>query len=234
MNEMIKGMQNYVTSEQYFIDARKWYNSKYIHPLSHRSIVACSASVGVLLLVFIFLTIQSLLPLTKQLKYSIFVNSLSQQSAQVTKADQVANNPLLSIAQILIEDYIKSREQYTYDKLDSQMQYVQKTSTRMVFKKYFDYFSMDNVDSPVIRYQKEAQRKIFIDGIKFLDNNHAEVKFTSTATDATNKIFENISWLSFISFETDDIVLNKPAESAFNFVVTDYKIQMLGDKNAKN
>jgi type IV secretion system protein VirB8 len=234
MDDIIRGMQKYVSDGQYFTDARKWYNSKYIHPLSHRSIIACVVVVALLLLASVSNNIHSLLPLKRQLKYSISVNSLGQQSAQVTKADQIPDRPLLSVAQILLGDYVKSREQYSYAKLDSQMQYVQKISTRMVFKQFHDYLSTDNTESPVLRYQKEATRSINIDHVKFLDDNHAEVRFTSTGTDATNKVFEHISWLSSISFEIDDIVLNKQSDSAFNFIITDYRVQMLDDLNAQN
>lgn len=234
MNDTIHGMREYINSGQYFVDSRQWYNNKYINPLSHRSIIACLAAVTVLLVMLVCLNIQLLLPLTRQLKYSISVNSLGQQSAQITKANQVPDHPLLSIAQILLGDYIKSREQYSYPKLDNQMKYVQNTSTRMVFKKFYDYLSMDNPESPVLRYQKEAQRSIIIDNIQFLDANHASVRFTSVGKDATNKIFEHISWLATISFEIDDIALHKPAESTFNFIVTDYRVKMLGNKNVTN
>ncbi len=39
MDPLTNAIQEYIKSGEYFIDARKWYNFKYILPLSHRSLL---------------------------------------------------------------------------------------------------------------------------------------------------------------------------------------------------
>ena len=231
MDDIARGMREYIDSGNYFIDARTWYNNKYIRPLCHRSIVACLLFILLVLIVVIALNIQSLFPMSKQLRYVISLNTLQQQSAKITKANQVANNPVLSIAHILLTDYVTVRERYKYTQLSQQIKYVQNVSTRAVFKEFYYYLGMDNPESPVLRYQKEAERAIVVSDVKFLDNNNAEIHFTSKGQDITRNVFENMSWVAYISFEIDNITLGKPTGSPFHFVITGYRVQMLGKEN---
>lgn len=234
MDEILRGLRDYVNSGEYFTEARKWYNAKYLHPLSYRSMALCAATLFVLLAAVMAMNLKSLFPLVRMLQYSITVDGKGDQSAVVMKANQVANNPLHSILEIMLSDYVKTREEYDYNSLAVQMEYVKNTSTRLVFKRFYNYLSIDNPDSPVLRYQKDAKRTVAINSIKFVDDSSADVTFTSEARDGTNQLFENMVWVASVNFDSDGIKLHAPNDTPFNFVVMEYKLKLVGDKNAKS
>lgn len=223
----------YINNGEYFIDSRKWYFNKYVSPLAHRSMLLGMATLFILLIVIIAISINSLLPLKRSLKYIIFVEGTTDQSAVVKKADDVKNDPLKSILKIMVEDYVIKREKYNYDDLQSQIKYLHTTSTRTTFTQFYNYLNIDNPSSPILRYQNEVKRNIVITNTVFLDDSRVEVYFTSTAI-AEGKVFENLSWIAQISIDADQINLSAPPNSKFHFVVTDYKLKLVGDSNAKN
>lgn len=223
----------YVNSGEYFKDARKWYSNKYIVPLAHRSTLFGIVLLLILLLIMLAININSLLPLERSLKYIISVQGDQDQNAIVTKADAIPNAPLASVLKIMLEDYVIKRERYDYNNLQDQMQYIHNTSTRTTFSQFYNYLNIDNPNSPVLRYQDELKRNIIITSTKFLDNSHAQISFISKAV-ADGKVFENLSWVADIAFDSDQINLSAPSNSKFHFIITDYKLKLVGENHAKN
>lgn len=229
---MRDGIREYINSGAYFLDARKWYYNKYITPIAHRSISIIFTSLIILLLIVLAININSLLPITRQLKYAIAVTGGEEKVARVHNANSIANDPMKSILRIMIEDYVLQRERYNYEKLEKQIKYVHKTSNRVSFNRFYNYLNIDNPNSPVLRYQKEAKRFIEIQNLNFITDNSAEVFFTSNALDNKGNSFENLSWVAFVNFDSDGINLNLPNGTDFRFIITDYKLKLVGDNNA--
>lgn len=229
---MQDGIREYVNSGQYFLDARKWYYHKYITPISHRSIFLVLISLGILILVTVAININVLLPITKQLKYAIFITDGTDKSASVHNANSVKNDPLRSILKIMIQDYVLQREKYNYENLERQIKYVHKRSNRVSFNNFYNYLNIDNPNSPVLRYQQEARRFITIKQVDFIDDYSAEVHFLSKAIDNKGNTFEDLSWIVLLNFDSGNINLNLPNGTDFRFIVTDYKLKLVGDNNA--
>lgn len=229
---MQDGIREYINSGAYFLDARKWYYNKYITPVAHRSILLIFTSIGILLLIVLAINIQSLLPITRQLKYAIAVTSGADKVARVHNASSIANDPIRSILKIMIEDYVLQRERYNYEMLERQIKYVHTTSNRVSFNRFYNYLNIDNPNSPVLRYQKEGKRFIKIQDVKFIGDNSAEVSFTSSALDNKGNSFEDLSWVAFVIFDADKINLALPNGTDFRFIITDYKLKLVGDNNA--
>ncbi len=231
MDNIVRALREYVNSGEYFTEARKWYHDKYITPLCFRSMAMCFVVFALLMLSILGSNIHYLLPLVKYLEYSITIDGgKAENGARIIKADSISNNPLQSISKILLEDYVKIRERYSYGNLEEQFRYVKATSSRLVFKRFDNYLSIDNQDSPVLRYQRDGHRIIVVNDVKFIDSNTAEVTFDSETKDASNQIFESMSWIATIDFESDQIKLGQPSDTPFNFVVTDYKLKLIKDK----
>ncbi len=225
-------LREYINSGEYFLDSRKWYYNKYISPISHRSLLLVITSFLLLLLIILAININSLLPLVRQLKYAIYVSGGAEKIANVRHAISM-NTPLNSILKIMIEGYVSQRERYDYTDLEKQIKYVHKTSNRVSFNQFYNYLNIDNTNSPILRYQQEAKRYINITKTVFLDESSAEVHFISTAVDNRGNSFENLSWISTISFDSDKIDLNVPNGTNFRFIITDYKLKLVGDNNAR-
>lgn len=227
-------LKDYIESKEYFKDARNWYNWKYILPLTHRVWSLYLLLAAGIMLVALVININNLLPIKERLTYGVRVVSDTNQGETQAQVIEMKNfsgvgGPNKFIATNLIRNYVDSREIYDYQDIKKQFSYIQNSSTRMVFKKYHSYMSVNNPDSPVMRYQQYAIRKINIDDVRFISDNRALVKFVSIAKDSNGKIFENLSWEAKIGFNMGEVGKKVKSGSRFKFVVTDYKLRLLGE-----
>lgn len=235
MSNLAKSLKPYVASGQYFTDARKWYMSKYIYPISYRSILAIISAISTLAVILLLLITNSLLPLSKQLKYALHYESGSKQlSAKIDKANSIKNNPLLSIASILVKDYIINYEGYNFLELEQQYEYMKNNSTRIVLKEFENNMDTENYNSPVIRYKKEAQRNVLVKQVKMLSARKAEVTFDTIGLDGAGQKFENMRWQAYIEFEVDPINTSAAHKSPYYFIVSKYETKLLRNNSPDN
>lgn len=229
-----EGLREYITSGQYFADARKWYNYKYLSPITHKIWAIYAILILVFMLTTLGVSINKLLPIKQTISYGISVDNQrneAQESANIIQMDANASfTPAQFVAKTLLSNYLVNRESYNYDNLKKQFVNVKNASTRIVFKRFYDYMNIDNADSPVIRYQKYATRSVMINNVTFTSHNDAIINFISIARDSSDKIFENLKWEAHISFNMGDMKTRLPHGSQFDFAVTDYKLKLLGDK----
>ena len=140
MDPILTAVQEYIKSGEYFKDARKWYNFKYIYPLSQRSFLLIICTLLSAVLIGLILNIKDLFPIINQVRYSLSTVS-DQSSANIIKADSIKHDPRASIADIMIKNYLVHREIYDYDNLKDQFIFIQNNSTRIVFRKFYNYMN---------------------------------------------------------------------------------------------
>ena len=145
MEPIYKSLQDYIKSGEYFADAKEWYKYKYIHPFSQRSFILILSAVICALFIGVVININSLFPSVIQVKYSITADTSANKSAQITRANQIENSPLASIIDVLIRNYVLKRESYNYDNLKKQFVYIKNNSTRIVFRRFYNYMNIDYV-----------------------------------------------------------------------------------------
>lgn len=233
MGSEIFPTKEYIESGEYFEDARKWYNFKYLNPLSHRSLLFFTFLIAIAILFSIAINIYSLLPLVKKVRYLISSENIFQASANITHISGVDTDPTVAIAKIMASDYVIKRESYDYDNLKPQFIFVQNSSTRLVFRKFYNFMNIDNALSPIMRYQKYIRKSAQIVSIEYIGSGEVSVVFESQAKSASGEIFENMIWNAKINFEIDNVDSNLPAGSRFKFTVTDYQLKLLKDKIKK-
>lgn len=232
MVAILDSVQEYIKSGDYFKDARKWYNFKYIYPLSQRSFLLIICVFLSIILVGLVINVYRLFPIINQVRYSLKAISY-QSSANIIKADFIKSNPLASIADIIVKNYLTHREEYDYDNLKQQFIFIQNNSTRIVFRKFFNFMNIDNPSSPVMRYQKYIRRSINIISTNYTQQDEAVITFNSIAKNTGGEISEDMIWQATINFEIDDLNLNQSPDSRFNFAVTNYRLKLLQDKMSK-
>jgi type IV secretion system protein VirB8 len=133
----------------------------------------------------------------------------------------------------MVRNYVMQRERYNYDLLKKQFTFIKNNSTRIVFRRFFNFMNIDNPSSPVMQYQKSANRNIKILSADYTDDNNAIVTFHSEARGATGNVLEDTVWQATISYEIDKIDPYLPSGSRFNFTVTDYQLKLIEDKRKK-
>lgn len=233
MEAVQESIKELIESGKYYADAKSWYRHKYIQPISQRSYVLLFSSVAIVVFLGIVVNIRGLLPMTVQIKYLINADASANKTAQILNANQIKNSPATSIADILIKNYVLKRESYKYEDLKQQFVFVKNNSTRIVFRKFYNFMNIDNPTSPVMTYQKSISRTATILSTKYPAPNKAIVKFGTTAQDSSGTQVENIVWQATIDYEMDDINPNLPNNTRFNFTITDYQLTMLKDKKIK-
>lgn len=224
-------LQEDVRSGQYFLNAMQWYKNKYIHPFSERSVLLVLSLVVCLLFLALATNISKLFPAVLRVKYTINVDDASGKAARIVRANTVINNPLASLTEILLRNYVLNREQYDYEKMKKQFIYMKNNSTRIVFRKFYNFMDISNPSSPVIRYQKNAKRIVNIVSIEHVSMNKAVVIFQSQAKNNIEEILDDSLWQSTIDFEIDQLDAKSSADGRFNFTVTNYQSQQLKSNN---
>ena len=232
MDPLTNAIQEYIKSGEYFIDAKQWYNFKYILPLSHRSLLLLICTVFTLLSILICININILLPINEKVSYLIKDDAEKQATITSTKHSSLVN-PYIAVANIMLQNYVKQREEYNYDILKEQFIFIKNTSTSIVYMQFANLMNIDNPLSPVIRYQKLYKRSINILSINNINDNEAVVTFESLAKNSTGEILENMLWESRIGFIMDAIGINISPDTAFNFTITSYKLKLLRNINQK-
>lgn len=233
MELLYKSLKTYVESGEYFIDTQNWYKYKYLHPFSHRSLLFILTATILILFTSIIINIYNLFPIITPIRYSILTESGENKSTQIINAEQIDNNPLASIADIMLRNYVTQRETYDYNNLKKQFIYIKNNSTRIVFRRFYNFMNINNVSSPVLLYQKDIKRTISIISSSFLSDTKTEIKFHSIARNGNGEIVEDMIWRVVVEYEIDQIDTNSPPGSRFNFAVTDYQPQLLEDKKKK-
>lgn len=228
-------LKEYLDSKKYFIDARNWYNSKHLFPVSHRIWVSYIFVLVVTLLAALFINIEQLFPIKQRVTYPINVFSNLEEGEVYAKILDIpsrfndVNGPAKFIATEMIKNYILKREKFDYSNLSEQIKYVQTSSTRLVFRRFYNFMSANNPDSPLLRYQKFAKREINLRSIKFLSKDEAEVKFVSRAKGRNGAEFENLLWKATIRFSMSEVGKKMPTGTRFRFLVTDYRLKLEKD-----
>jgi len=231
MDKVLSSVQEYIKSGEYFIDSRKWYNFTYLYPLVQRSFLLLLCIVFLALFLTLIVNFGSLLPIIRQVRYAVISDSL--KSATIINADQIKNNPIDSIADIMVKNYLIHRESYDSSFIRPQFLFVQNNSTRIIFKQFANFMSIDNPLSPVIKYPMGLKRTVDISSVVFDKHNKADVTFISLVKNMYNDILEQTVWQATIDFAIDAINVNLPPNSKFNFTVTGYKLKLIEDKSKK-
>jgi len=229
----IKSIQEYIKSGEYFVDARKWYSFKYVQPITQRSFLAIACFIFFISFAILLYSVYSLFPIKRQVRYSIKSDDVFQTSANIIPADYIQNDPLKSIADIMLRNYIIQRENYSYDALKKQFTFIQNNSTRVIFRRFFNFMNIDNPLSPVMRYQRSIKRSVNILSVTYLNDEECVVVFESVAKSNNGEILENMLWQASLNFEIDDINLNLLQDSRFNFAITSYRLKLLNNKLTK-
>ncbi|MEY3197516.1 MAG: channel protein [Pseudomonadota bacterium] len=231
------GLRDYIESGKYFKDSIAWYGDKYLSPSTYRVWICYAVMLLLVMLIALLSTVNKLLPIKQQVRYTIFTDSNFRgpdKAAQIIEMDSSSRTtPSRFVAAILLKNYINNREQYDYDKLKSQYSQVENASTRLVFKRFDNSMRIDNPDSPVIKYQKFAKRSVTITHIEFISDAQANIDFNSITRDDSSNVLEDSKWRANVSFDMGDVKRKFTMGDRFEFTVTDYKLTLLGDNNAK-
>jgi type IV secretory pathway component VirB8 len=208
----------------YYNQAMKWYRRAFISPVLERSLTIIILCILICISVIILFNLRLVLPMSKQLRYAIEMQDNAQMKADITKVNDNSIPVSDSIAEILIKNYVSAREKYKYSKLMQQYEYIYNSSTDSVYNEFKNDMGLNNPNSPILKYQKNLIRKIYISSIGFFNDN-VLVYFSAKLYNSSGDIVEDSNWKVTVKFAMDDV--NVYETKRFNFVVTDYQQELL-------
>jgi type IV secretion system protein VirB8 len=215
-----------IISKQYFQDAMKWYNGKFLFPVIERSLILFISIILALLGLIMLIQIQSQFPLKKEITYLSFIDQdILSQNTNIEIAPEEDNNPTRYINEHLCKFYILKREKYDYYNLKEQLIYLKSTSSKKIFRSFYNSLNLSNPESPLVRYQKYAKRYSKIENIQFLDDNHIIANLNIEIRDNDFKLLEKKKAKITMSFDSDSVNKYTNNQKEFYFIVTEYNIQ---------
>ena len=248
MDEINKDITESIKSGEYFKDAREWYAVKYIFPTTQRSFLILVTLTSVFMAFVALKVFFSFLPLREIVPIAIGVKN---KVDEVTKLKYIGKKEIESnesLIRYLVVRYIEARENYNYDSVveGEKLQYIKDSSSRKVFDDYKGYISLDNPDSPVLRYRTHTKRdtevldtQVIYDSEQQRLNNFK--KFETGAYKVLSKFRTNEYaqddvktdvWLANIEvfFESVEYSRDLNKFSPLQFKINKYSVSKLSDK----
>ena len=222
-----------VRDGSYFSDALGWYNEKYLYLVTERSMMFMFAVAAV----FALIPISSLFIKTSdpiiRVPFPIYVADSTEHYSVIRPLEAVDESPQMAIAKYLIQDYVKSREEYIYkninaDSLRNLLKKIKFSSSKQVLNEYVGYISESNPYSPLVRYKYYTNRYIDIQSISFLggDQMSGKAKVIFEAKEVANDGIANTNkWEVILNFRLPDIVTIAKTGAPMRFVVGYYRVK---------
>ncbi|MCE3233339.1 MAG: ptlE, partial [Rickettsiaceae bacterium] len=213
-NDTNKEIAEKIRDGSYYTDAREWYTRQYLYPITERTFLVIIASVVCFVFILSVANIKSLITENPIIPFPIKVENAADYFSFIKPLSQNSENTQEAVAQHLIEDYLRTREEYIPsemrgDKLKHKLKKIKSSSSKTVLDEYKNYMSELNPYSPVIRYGDDTTRSINIKSFKFIGNDAASGKAHITFESVTkkpNEEPENKSlWEATVLFRLPDI-----------------------------
>jgi len=164
-------------NKTFFKDAREWYATTYVLPISQRSFFILISIMGLFTSIMIASIVNSVFPLKEtvpviieskdQAIYKPIIYDLTKINTQNSKtADEF-------VSSYLLVNYLKEREEHSYrdgniTKYNEKFNKIKNNSSIEVFEEFKKYMSKSNSNSPVHFFGKNISRKVIIKNIKFI------------------------------------------------------------------
>lgn len=219
----------------YYIDAIDWYASRYLFPVTERSLMLIIAIVSVSAFIMSILNITKLSTDIDKPPIVNFVDYESPHSFSfIRPLVKDSESPQEAVAKYLIKDYVVSREQYIAKEMLRQTHMnkltkkIKGTSSKDILEQFQFYMSKSNPYSPFLRYQDHTDRLITINSIEFLTNKKelgkANVYFTATKkTRGKKNVMEN-QWVATLHFRLPSVEIISKTGAPLRFSIEYYKV----------
>lgn len=233
--QLLKNIQRYVDSGQYFEDAKKWYAGKYIMPYTERAVMLF---LGLWVALGTYLLMQTTIQDFQVKEYPFPIYALDQVKyfpyiKPISKIKEPIN---ISVARYLASEYVKLREGYwsidfAEDNKDFHDKRISALSSRRMYREYLNFIDPRlNPDSPLIKYKNQVQRNITIKSIKLsgAPGFPERAVITYEATERSSAGETSSTFMAEMNFTLLDLEKEKMIGSnQIGFTVTSYQTYKL-------
>lgn len=155
-----------IETQEYFDDAKEWYQAKYLYPVIERSFFLFLTIISVICSIIAFAVLSSFLPLTTHIPIAVSNNDPVNQYTTISKmTDRSGYSDADSVVQrYLLKRYVESFETYNYDnnfeQLASNAAFIRGFSIEEMSQYYDFYISLRNTDSMRLKFREHTRRDV--------------------------------------------------------------------------
>lgn len=211
----------------YFQESLLWYNSKYLRPIYQNSLYLILNIITIILLFVLMMTIITLLPITKDVEY--IIQTKNNQKGTIRYLNNNKYSYTQQVAKILLENYVINMEQYDYDNLQQQFEYIFLNSNQNVYNIFKENMSLKNPNSLINLLKNNYKQEITLLDYQMINNNEVIITFKKEIIGNNITKYENKIYNAYIKYWISNIEKHK--ENKTNFQVLNYKSSLLQSKN---
>lgn len=222
MKSSENNIAEYIKSGRYFKDARDWYSNKFILPIAEKAWLVLFAFVMSAVSFIVIVNINNILPMTKKFSVMVDVQDIFRNNTKVKNVNYFPNDPEKTIAQHLIYNFLKMREQYKFENIERQQEIIKNISGKLVAESFNKLMQIDNPESLLAKYQDKITRFIEPQKITFNSDNQAIIIFDAYEKAPGKSEYYAGRFKADIYFEMSELEKTKNANDKFKFIVTEY------------
>ena len=226
-----------ISSGEYFQEARRWYDVLYIRPIHERIFFILCAFIALMTGFFGLIALDGITPLKNEEPF-VYLNREYNTIPFTQKIRGTSEDMNTVLKRFMVTQFVKYHESYAEEKYVSNQRYIRNYGSKDVYRSYKRAIDPKNPRSPLVLYQKNFQRKVYIDGLQLIGESppyQAIVDYTSIVMGQDQRVsrtytatmrYEYTPWdesaKEIVDPETGDIQLNL---EEIEFKVIDYDVR---------
>ena len=205
MDEASRSISKNQENGQYYIDAKNWYATKYLYPVTEKSVLVLLTSffIGLVLLAVIFNLSKSNNSISGE-NYLQYVKD-NIKSKPIIKSLGEKGNPQTLLEDYLIKFYVTEREKYNFNSVDRQIEVIKNNSNFNEFNSFSRYMSLNNPTGPRLKYENNISRVIIINEVRHIGDGEALVEFDAQLWNNRNGSSSSNKFVSKIKYKISKI-----------------------------
>lgn len=160
--ENLRQLAEKIESGEYYRDAREWHYDKYQLLVVERSFCIVITIIATLTVIGCIVLMQDFLPLVRTFPIHVKITNSALDYVRLSRVATLEEEPNQALMQDLVEEYVIKREEYKHDFFESNVNILRALTTSSLMKEYEAVFSLENPESPRVKYGQEFIRQIEI------------------------------------------------------------------------
>lgn len=150
-----------IESGAYFENAKKWYAAVYLSVLAERCLYIVLTAISLMAALFAIVGLLQLLPVKPTEPLLFPMKNLIRDAPTIFELRDSPYQPVNDALQrFFVSAYVERRENYSFEKIQSQFRYLKGYSSKEELQAYSRYINPSSPRSPINRYQKKIERKV--------------------------------------------------------------------------
>lgn len=228
MDEINRSLSDYYTSGEYFADAKEWYSTKYLYPVSQRYFILMLASLLFIITSVLYSTIFAIMTKPTEYMYEVPVFDAIKYRADIEALDDAAPSEQ-SVAEYLAAKYVTKYESYSFADIPKQFEYIKNNSERDIMMNFYHKMDLSNDNSPILLYQKYtditiSDIKVSFEDLHDIDNIYAKVTFVRNLNNKISGKLDKENQSVYIKFALSNVENDDFQQNPLIFRVKEYNV----------